>query len=112
MNRTAVARINAAITSCLDKCYGAEMPLACLALFLDGLRSDRQWNAHDIEKVELGVLRILQKIAEADAEPAKCTSTGPVGTQHHQFSLNVPDNQTAQRRQRRSSGRPSGEPAG
>lgn len=66
-------KINEAIKACLRECYDAELPLAALAAFLAKLRTLPDWNAADVDLVELGVHRMLKLMVrrsrEGDFEP-------------------------------------------
>jgi hypothetical protein len=69
VNQTTVARINTAINDCLNQCYATDMPLATLARYLEALRTNCRWNDHEVEEVELAVLRILGQVFGIGAEP-------------------------------------------
>lgn len=60
-------KINEAIHDCLDRCYSAKLPIACMVEFLDSLRADPTWLPSDLEAVERRVRHILTLIVE---EPA------------------------------------------
>jgi hypothetical protein len=59
-----VAKINAAIRSCLERCYGDKTPRASIADFIGELREDPHWREAEIEEVELTVLKMLSLIVE------------------------------------------------
>lgn len=98
MNPAAVARINAAVNECLDQCYVADLPLACLSRYVDRLRSDRSWRAHEIEEFQIAVRRILKQLAGDDGQ-SKPDPAPQEAPQHHQFTLKVPGSPIEQRRQ-------------
>lgn len=74
MTRATVTRINSAISDCLGRCYGAELPLATLAQYVEQLRASSSWNDHEIEEVELAVLRILHQVSNAYDDLRQATS--------------------------------------
>jgi hypothetical protein len=59
-----ISRINEAIHECLERCYCAQRPIACMATFLGELRQDLRWTADEIEIVERRVRNILTLIIE------------------------------------------------
>jgi hypothetical protein len=56
------AKISAAVRDCLDQCQRTEFPLANLAVFLESLRLDPNWNEAEVQQVETTVRRILSGI--------------------------------------------------
>lgn len=56
------AKISAAVTDCLHKCYGSKMPLSILATHLAALEQDETWTQYEVEAVEIRVLRVLNRI--------------------------------------------------
>lgn len=58
------ARINAAIHECLEQCYGAPLPIACMAEYLIQLQSNPTWTESEIHEVETHVRQILTLIVE------------------------------------------------
>ena len=56
-------RINAAVRSCLARCYAANEVLPTVAAFVTDLRKDG-WNERDAHRVERIVLRLLRRIIE------------------------------------------------
>ena len=63
MPENAAAKINDAIRSCLEQCYGDKAPLATVADFLRKLRMDPAWSETEIEEVQSTVLKMLSLIA-------------------------------------------------
>ena len=57
-------KINEAIHACLDRCYSAKLPIACMVEFLDSLRADPEWLPSELEAVERRVRHILTLIVE------------------------------------------------
>jgi hypothetical protein len=78
VNQNTVARINTAINECLNQCYATDMPLATLALYLESLRTSCRWNDHEIEEVELVVLRILPQMFGIGAEADGAITASPL----------------------------------
>lgn len=58
------ARINAAIRTCLQRCYGSKPPIDAIAEFILELRADPAWTERDVLEVETAVRRILRLIVE------------------------------------------------
>ena len=61
-----ITKINEAIHECLERCYSAQRPIACMASFLDELRSDSQWSLAEIDTVEQ---RVRQKLTLIIQQP-------------------------------------------
>jgi hypothetical protein len=59
-----IHRINEAIHECLERCYSAQRPIACMATFLGELRQDQRWTESEINVVERRVRSILTLIIE------------------------------------------------
>jgi hypothetical protein len=57
-------RINDAIHECLERCYSAQVPLGCMAEYLEGLKRDPIWSATKIELIERHVRLILTLIVK------------------------------------------------
>lgn len=57
-------QINDAIHDCLERCYSAELPIACMAAYLQQLGRDPNWSMADIHAVETRVRQILTLIVE------------------------------------------------
>jgi len=68
MPEEAAARINDAIRSCLERCYGDKTPLTTVAKFLSELRRDPGWSEAEIEGVQTTVLKMLSLIVEKPLE--------------------------------------------
>ena len=64
MPEEAAVRINDAIRSCLERCYGDKTPLATVASFLSELGRDPTWREAEIEEVQSTVLKMLSLIVE------------------------------------------------
>jgi hypothetical protein len=65
------AKISAAVTDCLQKCYGSPTPLGELAGHLSELERGPDWSQYEIEAVEMRVLRVLSRlVCESDHEQA------------------------------------------
>jgi hypothetical protein len=62
-------KINHAIRDCLDHCRGANDPITQIAAYLAGLKASGNWAKPEVRTVELGVLRILQAIADTARIP-------------------------------------------
>ncbi len=60
----ATHKINEAIHACLDRCYSAKLPVACMAEFLESLRTDPAWLPGELDAVEQRVRHILTLIVE------------------------------------------------
>jgi hypothetical protein len=58
------SKINEAIHECLERCYSAQRPIACMATFLDELRLVETWSMAEIDAVERRVRQILTLIIE------------------------------------------------
>ena len=69
--RMPTTRISSAIQDCLERCRGAETPLARLALFFDDLRQTG-WSEPEIRTVETAVVRLLGRIIDPPAEILNC----------------------------------------
>jgi hypothetical protein len=59
-----ITKINEAIHECLEHCYCAQLPIACMVEYLDHLRDNPDWDADDVEMVETRVRQILTLIVE------------------------------------------------
>ena len=57
-------KINAAIHECLERCYSAKLPIACMAAYLGELRTDPLWSLAEVDMVETRVRQILTLIVE------------------------------------------------
>jgi len=68
MPESDAAKINDAIRSCLEQCYGDRTPLATVADFLRKLRKDPAWSETEIEEVQSTVLKMLSLIVEKPPE--------------------------------------------
>src|SRR5262245_51023504 len=55
-------KINSAINDCLEHCQRTEHTLANLKVFLDSLRSNPDWNEHEVKHVDATVRRVLAEI--------------------------------------------------
>jgi hypothetical protein len=64
MSEQSAAKINDAIRSCLERCYGERAPLIKVAAYTRELRKDPSWREEEIEKVESTVLKMLSLIVE------------------------------------------------
>jgi hypothetical protein len=64
MPEEAAARINDAIRSCLERCYGDRTPLSTVAKFLSELRRNPAWHETEVEEVQTTVLKMLSLIVE------------------------------------------------
>ena len=58
------SKINDAIYDCLERCYAAELPIACMAAYLQQLRRDPTWTMAEIHDVEVRVRQILTLIVK------------------------------------------------
>lgn len=73
------SRLNGAVHLCLQKCYRAENPIACLAEYISELRR-MGWQDWEVEELEIAVRRILgrvlrpQQSRQAAAELASAAS--------------------------------------
>jgi hypothetical protein len=56
--------INQAIRECLDECYKAAHPIACLGEYLTKLRQRTGWTEVDVSRVQQKVLRVLTILLE------------------------------------------------
>jgi hypothetical protein len=65
------ARLNAAIRTCLQRCYGSKPPIDVIAEFILELRADPAWTDRDVLEVETAVRRILRLIVEEPAYPER-----------------------------------------
>ncbi len=69
------SRLNGAVQLCLQKCYRAENPVACLAEYIANLRR-MGWYDWEVEELEIAVRRILGRVLRPQtavrlhAEPA------------------------------------------
>jgi hypothetical protein len=63
-----VAKINAAIRTCLERCYGDTAPLKRIADYTAELRHDPTWKEKEIAQVEATVLKMLTLIVEKPLE--------------------------------------------
>jgi hypothetical protein len=52
-------KIQAAIQECLQRCYQAKLPIACMTSYLSELTNDSAWRADEVEEVEQYVRREL-----------------------------------------------------
>jgi hypothetical protein len=68
MPEEAAVRINDAIRSCLERCYGDKTPLATVAKFLSELRRHPKWSEAEVEEVQTTVLKMLSLIVEKPLE--------------------------------------------
>jgi len=55
------SRLNSAVHLCLQRCYRADNPLACLAEYAQDLRL-MGWPESEIEELETVVRRILRRV--------------------------------------------------
>jgi hypothetical protein len=55
------SRLNGAVHLCLQKCYRAENPIACLAEYISELRR-MGWHDWEVEELEIAVRRILGRV--------------------------------------------------
>ena len=70
-----VNRFNGAVHECLQECYQAPLPLACLAEYIERLRADG-WTNGDIEEVETAVRRVLKAVvAPESSDPMRFSLT-------------------------------------
>jgi hypothetical protein len=60
-------KINAAIHECLERCYAADYPIACLAVYIKGLKQDPQWRLAEVDLVETRVRQILTLLVKPSA---------------------------------------------
>jgi hypothetical protein len=56
-----VNRFNGAVHECLEECYQATLPVACLAEYAQRLRADG-WREAEIEEIETVVRRLLKAV--------------------------------------------------
>lgn len=66
-----VSRLNSAVQLCLQRCYRAENPIACLAEYTQDLRLVG-WEESEIEELEIVVRRILRRVLRP-ANPDRMT---------------------------------------
>lgn len=59
-----IDKINDAIHECLERCYCADSPIACMAAYLEGLQRDPRWRLAEVNLVERRVRQILTLIVE------------------------------------------------
>jgi hypothetical protein len=62
----ATHRIQDAIRTCLAKCQLHETPIACVAEFIEQLRSDPTWSEFDVNQVETTVRKILARLIDPE----------------------------------------------
>lgn len=58
------AKLNDAIHECLERCYSAELPIACMAAYIQNLRKDPTWTMAEIHTVEQRVRQILTLLVD------------------------------------------------
>ena len=59
-----VGKLNGAIHECLERCYCARSPLACMAEYLAELKQDPMWTMAELHTVEKHVRQILTLIVQ------------------------------------------------
>lgn len=82
LREATLLKINTAIRACLDRCYGAESPLAAMAQFLADLRRRPEWKQAEVEEVEVTVRRILQAVVTRQTD----SSASQAGLQTSRFA--------------------------
>jgi len=68
------SRLNGAVHLCLQKCYRAENPIACLAEYVSDLRR-MGWQEWEVEELEIAIRRILGRVLRP--QPTRQPATEP-----------------------------------
>jgi len=71
-------KVNAAVHTCLDRCFGTSHSLAKMAGYLGELRAAGGWREAEIHAVERAVLKLLNGVAGRSIYPGDAT-TQPLG---------------------------------
>ena len=71
-----VNRFNGAVHECLEECYQASLPLACLAEYAQRLRADG-WREAEIEEVETAIRRLLKAVVAPESSDQLVFSPQP-----------------------------------
>jgi hypothetical protein len=63
LDSATVAKLNLAVSQCVDTACSSDKPLSTLLQSLDALRQRSDWTSDEVDEVERSVLDILRKLA-------------------------------------------------